>query len=67
MLQRLAQFTDIRVALVVGGLSQQVQAATLRSSPEIIVATPVSTLHANLGLRHVLNCIDHLVLGTLQV
>ena len=42
MLQKLAQFTDIRVALIVGGLSLQVQAATLRSRPEIIVATPVS-------------------------
>lgn len=42
MLQQLAQFTDIRVALVVGGLSLQVQAATLRTRPEVIVATPVS-------------------------
>ena len=41
MVQKLAQFTDVRAALVVGGLSLQVQAATLRSSPEIIVATPV--------------------------
>jgi hypothetical protein len=42
MISKLAQFTDIRVALVVGGLSLNVQAATLRTSPEIIVATPVS-------------------------
>eukprot|EP00951_Prasinocladus_malaysianus_P042934 scaffold529123_cov22-Prasinocladus_malaysianus.AAC.1 len=42
MLEKLAQFTDIRAALVVGGLSLNVQAATLRSSPEIVVATPVS-------------------------
>ena len=41
MVQKLAQFTDVRVALIVGGLSLQVQAATLRSRPEIIVATPV--------------------------
>ena len=41
MIQRLGQFTDIRTALVVGGLSQQIQAATLRSQPEIVVATPV--------------------------
>lgn len=41
MITKLAQFTDIRVALVVGGLSLNVQAATLRTSPEIVVATPV--------------------------
>lgn len=45
MVQRLAQFTDVRTALVVGGLSQQIQASTLRSQPEIVVATPVSVLH----------------------
>lgn len=42
MIQKLAQFTDIQAALVVGGLSLQAQAATLRTSPEIVVATPVS-------------------------
>ncbi len=42
MVQKLAQFTDIRAALVVGGLSLQAQAATLREQPEIVVATPVS-------------------------
>ena len=41
MMTNLAQHTDIRVALVVGGLSLNVQAATLRTSPEIVVATPV--------------------------
>ena len=34
MMTNLAQYTDIRVALVVGSLSLNVQAATLRSSPE---------------------------------
>jgi ATP-dependent RNA helicase DDX27 len=43
MITNLAQFTDIRIALVVGGLSLQVQAATLRTSPEVVVATPVRT------------------------
>ncbi len=38
--ERLAQFTDIRIALVVGGLSLGVQAAALRTRPEIVVATP---------------------------
>jgi ATP-dependent RNA helicase DDX27 len=38
--ERLAQFTDIRIALVVGGLSLAVQAAQLRTRPEVVVATP---------------------------
>lgn len=42
MIEKLAQATDIRAALVVGGLSMQVQASTLKTSPEIVVATPVS-------------------------
>lgn len=46
MITNLAQFTDIRIALVVGGLSLQVQAATLRTSPEVVVATPVRTILA---------------------
>ena len=41
MVQKLAQFTDIQAALVVGGLSLQAQAATLRAQPEVVVATPV--------------------------
>lgn len=41
MIQKLAQFTDIQAALVVGGLSLQAQAAELRAQPEIVVATPV--------------------------
>ena len=40
MSEKLAQFTDIRVACVVGGLSLGVQAASLRSRPEVVVATP---------------------------
>ena len=44
MMTNLAQYTDIRVALVVGGLSLNVQAATLRTSPEVVVATPVSAM-----------------------
>ena len=42
MVTKLAQFTDIRAALIVGGLSLSVQAATLRTSPEILAATPAS-------------------------
>jgi hypothetical protein len=42
MITKLAQFTDIQAALVVGGLSLQAQATVLRTNPEIVVATPVS-------------------------
>lgn len=42
MTVNLAQFTDVRCGLVVGGLSVAAQAAALRARPEIVVATPVS-------------------------
>lgn len=50
MTEKLAQSTDIRTALVVGGLSMQVQASTLKTSPEIVVATPVSHI-CHFGFR----------------
>ncbi|KAK9164505.1 hypothetical protein Syun_005407 [Stephania yunnanensis] len=40
MIEKLAQFTDIRCCLVVGGLSTQTQEVALRSMPDIVVATP---------------------------
>ena len=40
MICQLAQHTDIRCALVMGGLSLSQQAAELRQAPEIVVATP---------------------------
>ena len=40
MTESLAQFTNIRATLVVGGLSANVQAAALRTRPEIVVGTP---------------------------
>ena len=40
MTLKLAQYTDVRVALVVGGLSMSVQEVELRSRPEIVIATP---------------------------
>ncbi|XP_078166668.1 DEA(D/H)-box RNA helicase family protein isoform X1 [Carex rostrata] len=40
MIEKLAQFTDIRCCLVVGGLSTKMQEAALRSMPDIVVATP---------------------------
>ncbi|KNA12361.1 hypothetical protein SOVF_126550 [Spinacia oleracea] len=40
MIEKLAQFTDIRCCLIVGGLSTKVQEAALRSMPDVVVATP---------------------------
>eukprot|EP00268_Persea_americana_P023491 TRINITY_DN2307_c0_g1_i5.p1 TRINITY_DN2307_c0_g1~~TRINITY_DN2307_c0_g1_i5.p1 ORF type:complete len:759 (+),score=188.63 TRINITY_DN2307_c0_g1_i5:195-2471(+) len=40
MIEKLAQFTDIRCCLVVGGLSMKMQEVALRSMPDIVVATP---------------------------
>lgn len=40
MLEKIAQFTDIRCCLVVGGLSTKMQETALRSMPDIVVATP---------------------------
>ncbi|KAK3139782.1 hypothetical protein QOZ80_5AG0390100 [Eleusine coracana subsp. coracana] len=40
MIEKLAQFTDIRCCLIVGGLSLKVQEIALRSMPDIVVATP---------------------------
>ncbi|KAL8139837.1 hypothetical protein V2J09_005858, partial [Rumex salicifolius] len=40
MIEKLAQFTDIRCCPIVGGLSTKVQEVALRSMPDIVVATP---------------------------
>lgn len=40
MSRALAKHTDVRIALVVGGLSLQVQEAELRSRPDVVIATP---------------------------
>ena len=40
MIEKLAKYTDIRVAVIVGGLSLKIQEAALRSQPDIVVATP---------------------------
>lgn len=40
MMEKLAQFTDIKCCLVVGGLSTKVQEVALRAMPDIVVATP---------------------------
>ena len=56
MVSNLAEFTDIRSALVVGGMSAAVQMSNLRSEPEIVIATPgrlIDHLHnaRNFGLE----------------
>ncbi|ORY82652.1 P-loop containing nucleoside triphosphate hydrolase protein [Protomyces lactucae-debilis] len=38
--KKLAAFTDIKCALVVGGLSLKVQEAELRTRPDVVIATP---------------------------
>mmetsp|Transcript_27062 Transcript_27062/g.46336 ORF Transcript_27062/g.46336 Transcript_27062/m.46336 type:complete len:734 (+) Transcript_27062:31-2232(+) len=40
MTEKLAQFSDIRTCLVVGGLSNKTQETSLRTRPDIVVATP---------------------------
>ncbi|XP_078448279.1 DEA(D/H)-box RNA helicase family protein isoform X1 [Wolffia australiana] len=40
MIEKLAQFTDIKCCLIVGGLSSKIQETALRSMPDIVVATP---------------------------
>ncbi|KAI8911495.1 DEAD-domain-containing protein [Gorgonomyces haynaldii] len=37
---KLAQFTSIQIALLVGGLSTKIQAAELKKNPDVIIATP---------------------------
>lgn len=38
--RKIGQFTDVRVSLIVGGLSVKAQEAELRTRPDILVATP---------------------------
>lgn len=40
MMGQLAQFTDVRSALVVGGLSLKEQEAELRTRPDVVICTP---------------------------
>ncbi|CAM8926933.1 unnamed protein product [Rhodiola kirilowii] len=40
MIEKLAQFTDIKCCLIVGGLATKMQEAALRTMPDIVVATP---------------------------
>ena len=40
MIENLAQFTDIRCYIVIGGVKNQVQEIELRKKPDVVVATP---------------------------
>ena len=40
MTEKLAVHTDVRAALIVGGLSMQAQEVALRGRPDIIICTP---------------------------
>ncbi|KAL8139044.1 hypothetical protein V2J09_005045, partial [Rumex salicifolius] len=40
MIGKLAQYTDIKCSLIVGGLSMREQEVALRSRPDIVIATP---------------------------
>ena len=40
MMERLAQFTDIRCYIVIGGVSNKLQEVELRKKPDVVVATP---------------------------
>lgn len=54
MLKALAQFTDVRSVLVVGGLSLPIQAAELKTAPDVVVCTPgrmIDHLRNSLGVH----------------
>lgn len=61
--QKLAAFTDVRCALVVGGLSLKSQESTLRSRPDLVVATPGRLIdHLRNSPSFALDALDVLVL-----
>lgn len=60
---KLAMHTDVRLALVVGGLSLKSQEASLRSRPDIVVATPGRLIdHIRNSPSFNLDAVDVLVL-----
>ncbi|KAI0669913.1 DEAD-domain-containing protein [Trametes maxima] len=60
---KLAAHTDIRFALVVGGLSVKAQEATLRTRPDVIIATPGRLIdHLRNSPTFTLDALDILVL-----
>ncbi|KAH9944396.1 DEAD-domain-containing protein [Epithele typhae] len=60
---KLAAHTDIRLALVVGGLSVKSQEATLRTRPDVVIATPGRLIdHIRNSPTFTLDALDILVL-----
>lgn len=63
VVKKLASFTDIRSALLVGGLSLKSQEASLRTRPDIVVATPGRLIdHIRNSMSFSLDAVDILVL-----
>ncbi|KAI0365236.1 DEAD-domain-containing protein [Pilatotrama ljubarskyi] len=60
---KLAAHTDVRFALVVGGLSVKAQEATLRTRPDVVIATPGRLIdHLRNSPTFTLDALDILVL-----
>ncbi|KAI8995616.1 DEAD-domain-containing protein [Trametes punicea] len=60
---KLAAHTDVRFALVVGGLSVKAQEATLRTRPDVVIATPGRLIdHLRNSPSFMLDALDILVL-----
>jgi ATP-dependent RNA helicase DDX27 len=61
--EKLGTFTDVRSALIVGGLSLKAQEATLRTRPDIVVATPGRLIdHLRNSRSFSLDALDVLIL-----
>ncbi|ELU41680.1 ATP-dependent RNA helicase drs1 [Rhizoctonia solani AG-1 IA] len=61
--EKLGTFTDVRCALIVGGLSLKAQEATLRTRPDLVVATPGRLIdHLRNSRSFALDALDVLVL-----
>ncbi|EUC66835.1 ATP-dependent RNA helicase DRS1 [Rhizoctonia solani AG-3 Rhs1AP] len=61
--EKLGAFTDVRCALIVGGLSLKAQEATLRTRPDLVVATPGRLIdHLRNSRSFALDALDVLVL-----
>lgn len=61
--KRLSAHTDVRFALVVGGLSLKAQESTLRTRPDVVIATPGRLIdHLRNSISFNLDALDILVL-----
>ena len=61
--KRLSAHTDVRFALIVGGLSLKAQESTLRTRPDVVIATPGRLIdHLRNSMSFNLDALDVLVL-----